>query len=202
MTTRTTPWPAGMPCWADTMTGDVAAAQAFYGAVLGWTFGAASAEFGGYSNASKGDRLVAGLGPAMDGARSAWTMYLATEDIDATAAAVTAHGGTVMGGPHAVGDLGHMLVAGDPAGAVFGAWQAGTHTGSQVVNEPGSLMWEDLRSTDPATAISFYENVFVYETRPMEMAGPDYRTFHLPGDDAPMGGMGGMFGDDGPSHWL
>lgn len=115
---------------------------------------------------------------------------------------MTKHGGTVVGGPHPVGDLGHMLIASDPAGALFGAWQAGAHTGSQVANEPGSLMWEDLRSTKPDAAIPFYERVFGYETRPMQDAGPDYRTFHLPGDDAPMGGMGAMFGDDGPSHWL
>lgn len=202
MTTRMTPWPPGMPCWADTMTEDVPAAQAFYAAVLGWSFGAANAEFGGYSNASLDGRLVAGMGPLMEGTRSAWTIYLATEDIDATAAAVTAGGGTVLGGPHAVGDLGHMLVASDPTGAVFGAWQAGGHTGAQVANEPGSLMWEELRSTDPGAAISFYERVFGYETRPMDMAGPDYVTFHLPGDEAPMGGMGGMFGDAGPSRWL
>lgn len=199
MTTRTTPWPAGMPCWADTMTDDVPATQAFYAAVLGWSFGKADAEFGGYSNASLGDRLVAGVGPLMEGSRSAWTVYLATEDIEATARSVTTHGGTVIGGPHPVGDLGHMLIASDPTGATFGAWQAGVHTGSQVANEPGSLMWEDLRSTDPGAAIPFYERVFGYETRRMQDAGPDYRTFHLPGDDAP---MGGMFGDDGPSRWL
>jgi hypothetical protein len=50
--------------------------------------------------------------------------------------------------------------------------------------------------------MAFYRAVFGYETHPFEAAGPDYATFHLPGDDAPLGGMGGMFGQDAPPHWL
>ena len=34
------------------------------------------------------------------------------------------------------------------------------------------------------------------------MAGPDYGTFALPGQEAPLGGMGGMMGGEGGSHWL
>ena len=30
MTIRTTPWPAGVPCWADLSTPDVTAAKGFY----------------------------------------------------------------------------------------------------------------------------------------------------------------------------
>lgn len=37
MSTRTSPWPSGVPCWADGMATDVRAAGAFYTAVLGWT---------------------------------------------------------------------------------------------------------------------------------------------------------------------
>jgi len=38
MSTRTSRWPAGVPCWVDLATTDVAAARDFYGAVLGWSF--------------------------------------------------------------------------------------------------------------------------------------------------------------------
>ena len=35
------------------------------------------------------------------------------------------------------------------------------------------------------------------------MAGPDYATFHHAGDEAPLGGLGGMMGMDSfPSHWI
>lgn len=38
MSTRTSPWPAGFPCWTDLMAPDVDAAKEFYGSVLGWTY--------------------------------------------------------------------------------------------------------------------------------------------------------------------
>jgi predicted enzyme related to lactoylglutathione lyase len=135
---------------------------------------------------------------------SAWTLYIASRDADATAAAVTENGGTVMVPPMDVGSLGRMLIAGDPSGGVFGVWSAGEHIGAGRVNEPGSLTWEDLRSTDPEPARAFYAAVFGYEFQELEAAGPDYRMFHLPGDPAPLGGMGGMFGapEGTPSHWL
>jgi predicted enzyme related to lactoylglutathione lyase len=36
MSIRTSPWPNGVPCWADVMATDVRASGAFYTAVLGW----------------------------------------------------------------------------------------------------------------------------------------------------------------------
>lgn len=97
-----------------------------------------------------------------------------------------------------------MLIATDPAGGVFGVWQAGQHLGASIVNEPGGIVWEDLRSTSPKQAIAFYGSVFGYEMHPLAGAGSDYVRFHQPGDEAPLGGMGGMFGpsEGVPSHWL
>ena len=202
MTIRTSPWPPGTPCWADLTVPDPDRAKAFYAAVLGWSYTDAGDEFGGYVSALVDGSAVAGIGPHQQPGPVAWTLYLATVDVDATAELVTAHGGTVILPAGDVGDLGRMAMATDPAGAVFGVWQAGTHIGAALANEPGGIAWEDLRSTDPAAAWSFYEAVFGHETRLLEMAGPDYRTFHHPGDDAPLGGMGGMMGAEGASHWL
>lgn len=202
MSTRTSPWPPGMPCWADLSVPDPEAARAFYQAVFGWDYTAAGDEFGGYVTALKGSSAVAGIGPQQQPGPVAWTLYLASFEVDATAGLIDANGGTVFLEPVAVGDLGRMAMATDPSGAVFGVWQAGTHIGAGLVNEPGGLAWNDLRATDPAAAWAFYEAVFGYETRPLEAAGPEYRTFHLPGDDAPLGGMGGMMGSEGGSHWV
>jgi len=204
MTTRTSRWPAGIPCWADVSAPDVEAARAFYGAVLGWSFQETGEEYGGYVLAEVRGRAVAGIGPAQGDQPPAWTLYLASDDADATAAAVGESGGTVVMPPMDVGALGRMLIASDPSGGVFGVWAAGEHIGASLVNEPGGLAWEDLRSTDPAAARAFYGAVFGYEFHALEAAGPDYRLFHLPGDPAPLGGMGGMFGapEGTPSHWL
>jgi predicted enzyme related to lactoylglutathione lyase len=205
MSTRTSRWPAGIPCWADLTVPDVDAAVAFYGSVLGWTFAGTGEEYGGYRIATVRDAAVAGVGPQMGGEQPpAWTLYLATDDADKTAAAVTEHGGTLLVPPGDVGPMGRMAIAADPAGAVFGLWQAGQHIGAALVNEPGGLVWEDLRSTDPATAQNFYRAVFGYRVDPLEMAGPDYGLFALPEEQNPLGGMGPMMGspDGTPSHWL
>lgn len=208
MTIRTRPWPEGVPCWVDLVTTDLAAAQRFYADVLGWSFAPPDHDYGDYVIADVRGHATAGVGPMPAGQQTpAWTLYLSSDDADRTASAVTDRGGTVLLPPGDVGPLGRMVIAADPAGGVFGVWQAGSHLGSALVNEPGGLIWEDLRSTEPDAALPFYQQVFGYELRELADAGPDYRTFHPVGDDAPlggMGGMGGMFGapDGTPSHWL
>jgi predicted enzyme related to lactoylglutathione lyase len=206
MSIRTSPWPAGVPCWVDIGAPDVEASCAFYSSVLGWTVSPAQEddEFGGYRIALVDGQAVAGLGPLQPGQHTAWTVYLASDDADATATSITEHGGQVLVTPMDVGPAGRMAIAQDPTGAVFGLWQAGDMIGAGLVNEPGSLAWEDLRSTDPAAAQDFYRKVFGYTLTPLEMAGPDYGMFSLPGDEAPLGGMGGMMGgpEGVPSHWL
>ncbi len=158
------------------MVPDVALARTFYGDVMGWTFAESDPDF---------DYTVA--------------------EADAHAAAViTANGGTVMMGPTDVGQHGRMCVAIDPAGAVFGVWQAREMIGAEIVNEPGGITWEDLRSTDPDAARAFYRAVFGYRAEAMPMAPDDYTTLHLADEEAPLGGLGGMMGapDGTPSHWL
>lgn len=146
---------------------------------------------------------AAGIGPTpQPGLPAAWTVYLSGDDADATAKLVTDGGGTMLLPPGDVGRLGRMFVAADPTGAVFGVWQAGSHIGVGLHSEPGGLAWEDLRSPDPDRARAFYTAVFGYETHVLDGAAPDYTTFALPGDPAPLGGIGGMFGSDAPPHWL
>jgi predicted enzyme related to lactoylglutathione lyase len=203
MSIRTSPWPAGFPCWADLTAPDPAVAKAFYGAVLGWTFQDQGEEFGNYSIATTKGVPAAGLGPAQEGQPNAWTVYLASDDADATAASIREHGGTIFAEPFDVGPLGRMLVAADPTGAAFGVWQARQHIGANIVNEPGALSWDDLRTTDPPAARRFYTAVFGYRMEPLADAGPEYTLFFVD-DQAPLGGMGGMFGapEGTPSHWL
>jgi predicted enzyme related to lactoylglutathione lyase len=204
MSIRTSPWPAGTPCWADLMVPDADQARAFYAAVLGWTFGEPDAEHGNYSIATVDGHAVAAVsGPPAAGEQSpAWMVYFAVEDADATAARISASGGTVVFGPTDVDTFGRMCVAVDPTSATFGLWQANDFIGAQLVNDPGGLTWEDLRSADPPTAQKFYADVFGFDTRPIEMAPGDYRTFHHAGDDAPLGGMGGFMGIASHSHWV
>jgi predicted enzyme related to lactoylglutathione lyase len=202
MSSRTSPWPAGVPCWAELSVPDPDAARAFYAELLGWDYGISEADDGGYTVGLVEGRAAGAIGPLPEGGETGWLLYFASDDVDATAAAVSENGGTLLLGPGDVGELGRMVVAKDPIGATFGVWQARAAIGAGVVNESGALVWEDLRSTDPDAARSFYRAVFNYTTAPVEMAGPEYTTFAQPHETAPLGGIGPMFGEDGPPHWL
>ncbi|MGN6243137.1 MAG: VOC family protein [Motilibacteraceae bacterium] len=207
MSLRTSPWPAGVPCWVDISVPDVERTKAFYTAVLGWSYAGGEPEFGGYLTAQARGAAAAGIGPRRDGAQAdepaAWTMYFAADDAAAVQADVERLGGTVVLPTMEVGPLGRMLLAMDPTGAPFGVWQAGEHIGAGVVNESGAFTWDDLRSPDPASARSFYGGLFGYRFGDVPGAGGDYQVFVLPDEQAPLGGMGGLVGPEGtPPHWV
>src|SRR3954470_3527687 len=135
---------AGTPIWVDLGTPDVDAAVDFYGGLFGWQADEAGdpAETGGYRMFRNADRAVAGVGPLQsDQQPPLWTTYIATEDADETARKVQGAGGTVLMPPFDVLDAGRMAIFADPAGAVFGVWQPGQHTGAELFNEPVSLTW-------------------------------------------------------------
>jgi uncharacterized protein len=183
------------------MAPDVGAARAFYESVLGWAFSETGDEYGGYVIAAVGGAPAAGIGPLQEGAPPAWTLYLATDDADASVATAEELGGTVLVPPGDVGPLGRMAVVTDPTGAPFGVWQAGEHIGAGVVNEPGGLTWEDLHTTDPDRARSFFTGLFAYRYEEIPEA-EGYRIMFRPGEDFPLGGIGGLLPGEGAPHWI
>ncbi|MCV2491072.1 VOC family protein [Geodermatophilus sp. YIM 151500] len=193
MPTRDTPWPDGTPCWVDYGAPDPAAAKTFYGGLLGWTFTEEDEAFGNYVQALLGGKQAAGMGPQMNADDPvAWTTYFATGDLDAHLAKVREAGGTVVMEPMQVGPMGSMAIALDPQGSAFGLWQAGSHTGIQVYNEPGAVTWNEAAVDDPDAARAFYAAVFGYEYDEVPDAG-GYTTFRAGdrGPDHPLGGLGG-----------
>ncbi|GAA4542615.1 VOC family protein [Pseudonocardia xishanensis] len=203
MTYTDTPWPAGTPCWVDLTVPDLQAAREFYGPVVGWDFADTGEEFGHYTLCQVEGRAAAGLGPVpQEGTPSAWTLYFATPDLDATAKQVGEHGGTLVAGPMDIPRNGRMAVAADPTGAAFGLWQADGRIGTEIVNEPGSLVWEDGRVADVARAREFYTALFGYYAPVPGVPWEVYGTADLAG--RPVGGLGGMFDAPAgtPSHWL
>lgn len=205
MSTRTTPWPNGTPNWVDVSVPDVDAALAFYGPVLGWTFADTGPEYGGYRLCRVGERNVAGIGPMHSPEQPiAWLVYLASDDADGTAKLITDNGGQLLAGPLDIGDAGRIAVALDSTGGAFGVFQGNQSVGTEVVDEPGSLVWEDARLSDVAEGRRFYTAVFGYDYSEIPgMPLDQYGTF---GNDPerPWGGMGGMMGapEGSPSHWL
>jgi uncharacterized protein len=205
MVMRDTPWPPGTPCWVDLSCDDVAAAKTFYVGLFGWQANEGPPEAGGYMVCELGGRPVAGIGPKMGSPEvpNAWTTYLATEDADLTAGKIKASGGQVMAEPFDVLDVGRMAVGVDPAGAVFGIWQARSHTGFGLANEPGAVCWNENMSRSFEANQAFYAAVFGYQYDPMGDDSFRYATFKTTGDV--MGGIGQLDGGaqaDVPPHWL
>jgi uncharacterized protein len=190
MVTRDSVWPEGTPCWVDLSVSDIPKAISFYTAVFGWDIPQGPAEMGGYSIATVGGRQVAAVGPKMGPpeAPSAWTVYLATTDTDATAAKITNAGGHVVMGPMDVMDQGRLAIATDTTGAAFGIWQGRVHTGVQLSNVPGSLTWNEHFSRDFEGAKAFYAAVFAYEYGDMSNDQFTYATLLLDGHE--VGGIG------------
>jgi len=206
MSTQEEPWAPGTPCWVDLMTTDRAAAWTFYQDVFGWEIVDTGEDFGHYGMAQLKGLPVAGLGEIPPGTPmpAAWTTYIATTDVNATAAAIGANGGTVIMPAMEVADQGQMCVAMDPTGAVFGAWQADKMFGFGVANEPGSVVWNECRTRDAAVARHFYSAVFGYTYSVMD-ADDDYQTIDGAGPGNTVGGIGRLdasLPESIPSHWM
>lgn len=194
----------GVPSWADLGSPDPAKAAEFYAGLFGWECPEGPPESGGYRVCTLDGATVAGIGPLQNPQMpTVWTTYVDVADADATAELVAANGGMVFMPPMDVMTAGRMAIFADPTGAVFGVWQAGEHTGAQVVNEPGSICWSELTTTDTAAAADFYAAVFGWSAEPRGADTPmPYTEFELGGRS-----VGGMMPKPAelppevPSHW-
>lgn len=158
--------PQGSPCWIELTTSDVRASTAFYAELFGWDAEEMGPDYGGYVSLSLGGAAVAGCMAVQDpeGPSDVWSVFLHTDDAEATARAVTEHGGTVAAGPHSMPDLGVMLFVTDPSAAGVGAWQAAPFQGLGVLDEPGAPAWFELHTRSYARDVEFYRNAFGWET--------------------------------------
>jgi uncharacterized protein len=197
----------GTPSWVELSSSDPDAAATFYREVMGWqaTEPGPVEETGGYRMFQQDGKNVGGLmGHMQEGQPTAWSTYVSVADADDTASKVKAAGGSVVVEPMDVMDLGRMAFFADPTGAVFGVWQPKSFNGADLVNEPGSLCWNEVLTRDSEADKQFYPAVFGWDAgRPSFEAAPEtYVVWELGGK--PVGGMMQMndaFPADVPPHW-
>lgn len=197
--------PVGAPCWVDLFTSDVEQARSFYDRLFNWTSEAAGAEYGGYVNFLKDGVPVAGcmVNDGQAGMPDVWSVYLATEDAQATADAAVANGGQVLLPPMRVMELGTMAVLTDAGQAAIGVWQPGLHKGFGVLGEPGTPAWFELHTRDHDAAVRFYREVFKWDTHVASDA-PGFRYTTLGEGDGQLAGImdaGGFLPEGVPAHW-
>ena len=178
-----TDYTPGTFCWIDTGTTDAAASKAFYTALFGWEASDNDTPDGGiYTMYAKDGKAVAGGSGLSDmlksvGVPSHWMSYISVEDATVTLQKVSAAGGTPMGPPIPIPGAGTMGVFTDPTGVTCAVWQAEGHFGAALANEPGSLIWNELMTTDPDAAAAFYAAVFGWSHEMSEMPSGPYHLF-------------------------
>jgi predicted enzyme related to lactoylglutathione lyase len=172
-------------CWLELAALDTAAARTFYQNLFGWTYfeTPSGPDLPPYIMVRVQDRDAAAMYSMMkeqreQGMPAYWLPYFAVASADEAAPKITALGGKVMNGPFDVPGAGRMVVATDPAGGAFSVWQAGTHPGARIVNEPGAMCWVELLARDVSKSEKFYTGLFGWKFEKMSMGGPvDYTVF-------------------------
>ena len=195
-----TSYAPGTFCWADLGTTDVESARSFYTDLFGWESEDQETDSGVYVMFLQNgrpvvaiyeqgsDRLTAGWSPT-------WVSYVSVDDADAVAARAAELGAEIVSDPFDVMDAGRMALAVDPTGATFAIWQPANHFGAGVVNDPGTMTWNELRTTDDKTAADFYSQLFGWNLDPRPMGDGNNYTIVKVGERS-NGGIVPMTQDD------
>lgn len=176
----------GTPSWADLSTTDDRSAVTFYGSLFGWTDDPQEMGPDAFYHMQRidGQSVVGIYKQGEEGAAQNvpphWNTYFTVENADQTAQKAREAGGTVVMEAFDVFEAGRTAVLQDPQGAVFCVWQPNQHLGSELMQEPGTITWVELMTTDTDHAGEFYKKVLAIETSPM--AGPVPYTIVKVGD--------------------
>jgi predicted enzyme related to lactoylglutathione lyase len=155
--------------WYELLTTDVAAAKAFYGAVVGWGAQDASTPSLAYALFIAGNAPVSGLmelpGDARKmGAMPRWVGYVGVDDVDQTTERIKRLGGAVYVPPTDT-NIGRISVIADPQSATL-AVVKGLKPGRRQpveLGEPGQVGWHELLAANWQTAFAFYREVFDWQ---------------------------------------
>ena len=185
--------------WHEQVSSDPKAAEDFYTQLFGWGTEVMSAGEMDYTMISSGGHPHGGFGTAMEGAPPPhWLSHILVEKLEDTMEKATAAGGSVLAGPFEMGEVGRMVIIGDPQGAYVSAFQSG---GGERPLPEGVFVWDELGTTDADGAQQFYEQVFGWTTSDM---GPDYggyRVFNVNASENGIAGMMTLPDSSMPPHW-
>ncbi|MBL0938955.1 MAG: VOC family protein [Gemmatimonadaceae bacterium] len=170
------------PVWFDLSTSDLEAAKRLYGELFGWSFMDGGPAMGHYTMAfTPGGHAAAAIAPKMPDQGempTVWTVYFGTADMQESVRRITTQGGSIMVPPMHIPENGHMAIAVDPDGAVFGLWQAEPFPGAGVESEHGAMCWSEVNSRHAEANAKFYAGVFNLVAHALEMPDGEYYTLH------------------------
>ena len=159
--------PASRFVWYELMTSDLAGATDFYSKVVGWKAEDSGLPGMAYTLMKVGDAQVAGAmatPPELQamGAPSAWSGYIAVDDVDATEARVLALGGKVLRPAEDIPGIGRFAVVADPQGASFMLFKPSRNDPPPMppAGAPGTTGWHELHAMDGVAVWDFYATLF------------------------------------------
>lgn len=190
----------GAPCWIDLYSSDTDKSSAFYSELFGWTAQPPQEGFGGYFVYTKDGKAVAGCmhNDGSMGYPDAWGIHLMTDDVQRVAKEAPAHGGSVEMGPMDVAENGSSAMIKDPGGSIVGAWQPNQQKGFELTGEAGAPAWFELHTGQYDKAVSFYREVFGWDTHAMSDT-PEFRYTTLGEGEGQLAGI--MDDKEEPSGW-
>ena len=191
--------------WCDLGVPETQKALDFYTGLFGWTPQANPIGDGmSYYIFLTDDKDVAALYPArpdQHGAPTGWMNYISVDDLELRTKTAEQAGGTVLAEPFEVFDSGRMSTIQDPTGAVFSLWEAKSHIGARVVNEPGAMCWNELWTTDDERAKTFYRDVFGWTYEGYDMGDGAQYTVVRAGERS-NGGIVPRVPEGTPPQWI
>jgi predicted enzyme related to lactoylglutathione lyase len=192
--------------WFELISSDAKRAQTFYSELFGWKIRAFPMGNASYDMIFTGEALDTMIGgfaarPRV-GAPSRWISYVSVEDVDAAAKATVAAGGEILEPPTDLPGIARSARIADPQGAELSLFKRVNGDAPDTPTAPaGRFFWNELHTSDPTSALSFYENVLGFSHRAME-AGPNNTYYVLSRDGVGRGGVTSHLSSDMPPHWL
>ncbi|HEX5224944.1 MAG TPA: VOC family protein [Solirubrobacteraceae bacterium] len=192
--------------WVELAAADQRGAKEFYTALFGWDAeDRPVADDVVYSMMSLHGRHVAAIAPQPERQRAAgappmWNSFVTVESADAALDRAVELGGSAHAPAFDVFDAGRMAVVQDPQGAYFELWEPRGHRGAGLVNAPGALTWNELRTSDLDGAGAFYAALFGWRGDPFEGSPEPYVS--LRNGDADAGGLCALGPREPTPHWL
>ena len=178
-------------CWYELLTDDVAAAERFYGDVLGWTARRAETPGVDYHLFARDGQDAAGFMAMPErmregGGRPVWLAYLAVEDVDAQVRAAEAEGAAIHVPPMTIPGVGSMAMIADPQGAAICLLQPDApRSPAEGGGAAATAGWHELATGDLDGAMAFYGKHFGWShsrSFPMGEMG-NYEIFAIAGTE-------------------
>lgn len=187
----------GRYLWYELLTTDPAAAQAFYGALIGWGVEKWTGAGLDYTMWMRAQTPIGGLLelPAAQraaGVPSHWLAYIGTPDVDATAREARKRGGRIHVPPQDIPEQGRFAVLADPHGVVFAAYTPKREPAPPRAPELGDCSWHEIAAGDDKQAFEFFSALFGWQKHgPGHDMGPlgRYQEYEVPGTPFPIGGI-------------